>query len=199
MRKIERAILGVYDKTDIVEFAATLRKFGVEILSTGGTARTLEAGNVQVRYVSDYTGFPEMMDGRVKTLHPRIHGGLLAVRDNEEHLKEAKQNGVELIDMVVGSLYPFEATIAKPGVSMEEVIENIDIGGPTMIRAAAKNYRYVAVVTDISQYQGIIDEMKQNDGGISLETRFALAKAAFKLTSHYDTVISGYLEKQMKP
>ena len=196
MRKIERAIIGVYDKTSIVEFARALRKFGVEILSTGGTARTLEEGNISVRRVSDYTGFPEMMDGRVKTLHPKIHGGLLAMRDNEVHLREAKQNGVEMIDMVVGSLYPFEATIAKPGVSLEEAIENIDIGGPTMIRAAAKNYRYVAVVTDISQYQGIIDELEQNDGCLSLETRFALAKAAFELTSHYDTVISGYLESR---
>ncbi len=196
MRKIERAILGVYDKTGIVEFAEALRKFDVELLSTGGTARTLEAGGVKVRQVSDYTGFPEMMDGRVKTLHPRIHGGLLAVRDNEVHMKEARENGVEMIDMVVVSLYPFEATIAKPDVTIEEAIENIDIGGPTMIRAAAKNYNYVAVVTHISQYQGIIDEMKQNDGCLSLETRFKLAKAAFELTSHYDTVISGHLEKQ---
>lgn len=194
MRKIERAIVGVYDKTGIVEFARALHKFGVEILSTGGTSRTLEEGNIPVRRVADYTGFPEMMDGRVKTLHPRIHGGLLAMRDNEAHMAEARQNGVEMIDMVVNSLYPFEATIAKPDVSLEEAIENIDIGGPTMIRAAAKNYRYVAVVTDISQYQSILDEMERNDGCLSLETRFTLAKAAFKLTAHYDTVISGYLE-----
>lgn len=196
MRKIERAIIGVYDKTGVVEFAGALRGFGVEILSTGGTARTLEAGNVQVRQVSDYTGFPEMMDGRVKTLHPKIHGGLLAVRDNEQHIKEANQNGVEMIDMVVVNLYPFEATIAKPGVSLEEAIENIDIGGPTMIRAAAKNYRYVAVVTDISQYQGVLDEMEKNNGCLSLETRFELAKAVFELTAHYDKMISEYLEKQ---
>lgn len=196
MRKIERAIIGVYDKTGVVEFAGALRGFGVEILSTGGTARTLEAGNVQVRQVSDYTGFPEMMDGRVKTLHPKIHGGLLAVRDNEQHIKEANQNGVEMIDMVVVNLYPFEATIAKPCVSLEEAIENIDIGGPTMIRAAAKNYRYVAVVTDISQYQGVLDEMEKNNGCLSLETRFELAKAVFELTAHYDKMISEYLEKQ---
>ena len=196
MRKIERAIIGVYDKTGVVEFAGALRGFGVEILSTGGTARTLESGNVQVRQVSDYTGFPEMMDGRVKTLHPKIHGGLLAVRDNEQHIKEANQNGVEMIDMVVVNLYPFEATIAKPGVSLEEAIENIDIGGPTMIRAAAKNYRYVAVVTEISQYQGVLDEMEKNNGCLSLETRFELAKAVFELTAHYDKMISEYLEKQ---
>ncbi len=199
MRKIERAVIGVYDKSGAVEFAEALRRFGVEILSTGGTARTLEKGGVLVRQVSDYTGFPEMMDGRVKTLHPKIHGGLLAIRDNEQHMKEAKQNGVEMIDMVVVNLYPFEATVAKPGVSLEEAIENIDIGGPTMIRAAAKNYRYVAVVTDTSQYQGILDEMEKNNGCLSLETRFELAKAVFKLTAHYDRMISEYLEKQRKP
>jgi len=197
MIKIERAILGVYDKTGIVEFAEALRGFGVEIMSTGGTARTLEEGGVPVRRVSDYTGFPEMMDGRVKTLHPKIHGGLLAMRDNETHMKEAEKNGVEMIDMVVGSLYPFEATIAKPDVTLAEAIENIDIGGPTMMRAAAKNYKYVAVVTDISQYKDIVAEMEKNDGCLSLETRFKLAKAVFKLTAHYDTMISDYLEKQV--
>ena len=199
MRKIERAIIGVSDKTGIVEFAQALRNFDVEILSTGGTARTLEAGNIQVQRVSDYTGFPEMMDGRVKTLHPRIHGGLLAIRDNEKHLREAEQQGVKFIDMVVVNLYPFEATVSRPDVSLEEAIENIDIGGPTMIRAAAKNYRYVAVVTDISQYQAVIDELEGNDGCLSLETRFLLAKAVFRLTAYYDTMISGYLEKQAKP
>ena len=199
MIKIKRAILGVYDKAGIVEFAKALREFNVEILSTGGTARTLEAGSIPVRRVSDYTGFPEMMDGRVKTLHPKIHGGLLAMRDNEVHMQEAKKNGVEMIDMVVGSLYPFEATIAKSDVTLAEAIENIDIGGPTMMRAAAKNYKFVAVVTEISQYQGIIDEMKQNDGCLSLDTRFKLAKAVFKLTAHYDTMISDYLKKQAKP
>ena len=151
-----------------------------------------------MREVSDYTGFPEMMGGRVKTLHPKVHGGLLAMRDNEEHMQEAKDNGVEMIDMVVGSLYPFEATIAKPDVTLAEAIENIDIGGPTMMRSAAKNHKFVAVVTDISQYDDIIAEMKENDGCLSLETRFKLAKAVFKLTSHYDTMISGYLEKQAK-
>lgn len=193
MRKIERAILGVYDKAGIVAFAKVLRKLGVEILSTGGTAKALEAGGVLVRSVSDYTGFPEMMDGRVKTLHPKIHGGLLAIRDNEEHVRQAKQNGVEFIDMVVVNLYPFEATIARPNVTLEEAIENIDIGGPAMIRAAAKNYRYVAVVTDPSQYEDVIDELENNNGGISLETRFKLAKAVFRLTSHYDRMISDYL------
>jgi len=196
MVKIKRAILGVYDKAGIVEFAKALRKFGVEILSTGGTSKTLDAGGVEVQQVSDYTGFPEMMNGRVKTLHPKIHGGLLAMRDNETHMEEAKKNGVEMIDMVVGSLYPFEATIAKPNVTLAEAIENIDIGGPTMMRAAAKNYKYVAVVTDISQYQDILDEMEKNDGCLSLETRFDLAKAVFKLTSHYDTMIAKYLAKQ---
>ncbi len=196
MVKIKRAILGVYDKTDIVEFAKALGNFGAELLSTGGTARTLKAGGVTVREVSDYTGFPEMMDGRVKTLHPKIHGGLLAMRDNETHMKEAKDNGVGMIDMVVVNLYPFEATIAKPDVTLEDAIENIDIGGPTMIRAAAKNFKYVAVVTNVGQYQSILDEMEKNDGCLSLETRFELAKAVFELTSHYDTAITGYLSEQ---
>ncbi len=193
MVKINRAILGVYDKAGIIEFAKVLRKYGVEILSTGGTAKALEAGGVTVKSVSDYTGFPEMMDGRVKTLHPKIHGGLLAIRDNEEHVRQAKANGVEFIDMVVVNLYPFEATIAKPNVTLDEAIENIDIGGPTMIRAAAKNYKYVAVVTDPSQYKEVLNEMEKNNGALSLETRFKLAKAVFKLTAHYDGAISEYL------
>jgi len=196
MVKIKRAILGVYDKANIVEFAKALREFDVEILSTGGTGRALAEGGVSVRQVSDYTGFPEMMNGRVKTLHPKIHGGLLAMRDNEEHMKEAKANGVEMIDMVVVNLYPFEATIAKPGVTLAEAIENIDIGGPTMLRAGAKNYKDVAIVTAVSQYESIVDEMKKNDGCLSLKTRFELAKEVFKLTSHYDTAISSYLEGQ---
>lgn len=196
MVKVKSAILGVYDKNNIVEFAKGLRKHGVELMSTGGTARTLKEGGVPVREVSDYTGFPEMMNGRVKTLHPRIHGGLLAVRDDETHMKEAEENGVEMIDMVVVNLYPFEATIAKPGVTIDEAIENIDIGGPTMIRSSAKNYKYVAVVTSVDQYEGILAEMEENDGCLSLETRLKLAKAVFKLTSHYDTAISEYLEKQ---
>lgn len=193
MVKIKRAIMGVYDKTKIVEFAKALGKFDVEILSTGGTARTLEAGGVPVRRVSDYTGFPEMMDGRVKTLHPRIHGGLLAVRDNETHMKEAADNGVGMIDMVAVNLYPFEATVAKPDVTLEDAIENIDIGGPTMLRAGAKNYRDVAIVAYVSQYDAIIDEMEKNDGCLSLETRFKLAKVVFKLTASYDAAISAYL------
>jgi phosphoribosylaminoimidazolecarboxamide formyltransferase/IMP cyclohydrolase len=195
MIKIKRAILGVYDKGGIVEFAKVLRKYGVEILSTGGTAKSLETGGVPVKSVSDYTGFPEMMDGRVKTLHPKIHGGLLAIRDNEEHVKQAKAYGVEFIDMVVVNLYPFEATIAKPNVTLDEAIENIDIGGPTMIRAAAKNYKYVAVVTDPSQYNEVLDELEKNNGALSLETRFKLAKAVFRLTAHYDKTISEYLAK----
>ncbi|MBD3182049.1 IMP cyclohydrolase [Candidatus Poribacteria bacterium] len=195
MVKIERAIIGVYDKSGVVDFAKELVKYEVEILSTGGTGRTLESADIPVTQVSDYTGFPEMMDGRVKTLHPKIHGGLLAMRDNENHMKEARDNGVKMIDMVVCNLYPFEATVAKPGVTLEEAIENIDIGGPTMIRAAAKNYKDLTVVTDVNQYDDILAEMKTNDGCVSLETRFRMAKAVFELTSHYDTMICEYLKK----
>jgi len=193
LNRIKHALVSVSDKTNITEFARELANLGVEILSTGGTARTIKAGGVPVRDVSEYTGFPEMMDGRVKTLHPKIHGGLLAMRDNEEHVSQAKEHGIEFIDMVVVNLYPFESTIAKPDVELAEAIENIDIGGPTMIRSAAKNYRYVAVVTDPNQYESVIAELKENDGALSDETKFALAKAAFAHTSHYDTVISSYL------
>lgn len=193
MNKIKLALISVSDKTNIAEFAQALSGLGVGILSTGGTARTIKDAGVPVRDVADYTGFPEMMDGRIKTLHPKIHGGLLAMRDNEEHVSQAKKHGIEFIDMVVVNLYPFESTIAKPDVELAEAIENIDIGGPTMIRSAAKNYQYVAVVTNPDQYKLVIAELKESDGALSDETRFSLAKAAFEHTAHYDTVISGYL------
>ena len=193
MSKIKRALISVSDKTNIAEFAKELSNLGVEILSTGGTARAIKEAGVPVRDVSDYTGFPEMMDGRIKTLHPKIHGGLLAMRDNEKHVSQAQEHGIEFIDMVVVNLYPFEATIAKADVELAEAIENIDIGGPTMIRSAAKNYRDVAIVTNPDQYESIAVELKENDGALSDETRFALAKAAFAHTAHYDIVISDYL------
>ena len=195
MKKIQRALISVYDKTDLLDIANVLsQQRGVEILSTGGTARHLRDAGIDIVDVSDYTGFPEMLDGRVKTLHPKIHGGLLAEHDNAEHSAQAEAHGIGTpIDMVICNLYPFEATIAKPDVTLPEAIENIDIGGPTMIRAAAKNYRHVATLTDPSQYPQIITDLDANDGCLSEERRFELAKAAFAHTAHYDTAIAAYL------
>ncbi|MDE0017545.1 MAG: bifunctional phosphoribosylaminoimidazolecarboxamide formyltransferase/IMP cyclohydrolase [Candidatus Poribacteria bacterium] len=193
MKKIARVLISVYDKTNLLEIATVLAQRGVEILSTGGTARHLRDAGIDIVDVSDYTGFPEMMDGRVKTLHPKIHGGLLAERDNAEHNAQAEAHGIGSIDMVICNLYPFEATVAKPDVTLPEAIENIDIGGPTMIRAAAKNYRHVAALTAPSQYPQIIADLDANDGCLSEERRFELAKAAFAHTAHYDTAIATYL------
>ena len=193
MKKIARALISVYDKTDLLDIANALTQRGVEILSTGGTARHFRDAGIDILDVSDYTGFPEMMDGRVKTLHPKVHGGLLAERDNAEHNAQAEAHGIGPIDMVICNLYPFEATIAKPDVTLPEAIENIDIGGPTMIRAAAKNYRHVAALTAPSQYAQIIADLDANDGCLSEERRFELAKAAFAHTAHYDTAIAAYL------
>ena len=193
MKKIERALISVYDKTDLLEIANALAQREVEILSTGGTARHLREAGIEITDVSEYTGFPEMLDGRVKTLHPKIHGGLLAQWDNAEHAAQAKDNIINPIDMVICNLYPFEATIAKPDVTLEEAIENIDIGGPTMIRAAAKNHKHVAVLTNPNQYPQIIADLDANDGCLSEDVRFELAKTAFLHTAHYDNVISTYL------
>ena len=193
MRKIQRVLISVYDKTNLLEIANALAQRRVEILSTGGTARHLRDAGIDILEVSDYTGFPEMLDGRVKTLHPKIHGGLLADRDNAEHNTQAEAHGITPIDMIICNLYPFEATVAKPGVTLPEAIENIDIGGPTMIRAAAKNYRHVAVLTESSQYPQIIADLEANDGCLSEEKLFELAKAAFAHTAHYDTAIAAYL------
>lgn len=193
MKKIERALISVYDKTDLLEIANALAQCGVEILSTGGTAQHLREAGIDILDVSDYTGFPEMLDGRVKTLHPKIHGGLLAQRDNPEHAAQTESRGIAPIDMVICNLYPFEETVAKPAVTLSEAIENIDIGGPTMIRAAAKNYRHVAALTDASQYPQIIADLDANAGCLSEERRFELAKAAFAHTAQYDSAISAYL------
>jgi phosphoribosylaminoimidazolecarboxamide formyltransferase/IMP cyclohydrolase len=193
--KIKRALVSVSDKTGAVQLGQTLHAMGVQILSTGGTARSLQEAGIPVMEVSRYTGFPEMMDGRIKTLHPKIHGALLGKRDNADHMKQMKTHGIEPIDLVVVNLYPFEKTVAKPDCTLEEAIENIDIGGPTMLRSSAKNYNDVAVVTDPQDYEKIIEEMKKSGGGLSLETRFRLAKKVFKLTSHYDKAITEYLEK----
>jgi phosphoribosylaminoimidazolecarboxamide formyltransferase/IMP cyclohydrolase len=193
LRKIRRALLSVSDKTGLIEFARELRGFDVELISTGGTAKALREAGVEVRDVSDVTGFPEMMDGRVKTLHPRIHGGLLALRDNAEHVAAMSEHGIEPIDMVVVNLYPFEETIAREGVTLEEAIEQIDIGGPSMIRSAAKNWRDVAVIVEPGDYAGAVVEMRQHEGALSLATRARLVQQAFRRTAAYDAAITKYL------
>ncbi|MBU1018934.1 MAG: bifunctional phosphoribosylaminoimidazolecarboxamide formyltransferase/IMP cyclohydrolase [Patescibacteria group bacterium] len=190
--KVQRALISVSDKTGIVEFATELQNLGIEILSTGGTAKTLQEAGIRVTEVSDFTGFPEMMEGRIKTLHPKIHGGLLAKRDSEDHMKQAEENGIKMIDMVVINLYPFEKTISKDGVTEEEAIEQIDIGGPSMLRSAAKNWQHVAAVTAIKDYKMVLDALK--NGGISKEMRRTLAIKVFTKTSYYDQKISEYLK-----
>lgn len=195
MPKIKRAIISVSNKKGVIEFAKALHSLGVEILSTGGTAKAMRDAGVKVKDVSDYTGFPEMLDGRLKTLHPKVHGGLLARRDNPKDMEDIKEYGIELIDMVVVNLYPFEETIAKPNVKFAEAIENIDIGGPTMLRSASKNFKDVAVVTDNNDFDNIIKEMKANKGDLSYKTRLELARKVFRLTSKYDNAIADYLSK----
>ncbi len=197
LRKIRRALISLSDKKGAAEFAKNLSNFGVEIISTGGTAKALRDAGLAVTDVSDVTGFPEMMDGRVKTLHPKIHGAFLALRDNPEHVGAMTTHGIEPIDMVVVNLYPFEETIAKDGVSLEEAVENIDIGGPAMIRSASKNWRDVAIVTDPALYDGLLEELNANDGALSLETRQRLAVLAYTRTASYDLAISSYLAKQL--
>ena len=196
LRPIRRALISVSDKTGIVDFARELTSFNVEIISTGGTAKSLRDGGITVRDISDITGFPEMMDGRVKTLHPRVHGGLLAIRDNESHVAAMKEHGIEPIDLVVVNLYPFAETIRRQGVTHEEAIEQIDIGGPAMIRSAAKNARDVAVVVLPSSYENIIYEMKSRGGALSLATRKRLAQVAFQQTAIYDMLVSSYLASE---
>ena len=193
MAIIKRALISVSDKTGIVELAKSLNGFGIEILSTGGTAKLFRDNQIPVIEVSDYTGFPEMLDGRVKTLHPKVHGGLLGRRDLPEHLSAMQAQGIPNIDMLVVNLYPFEATVAKPDCTLEDAIENIDIGGPAMVRSAAKNWKDVTVVTDASQYADVLSEMKATNGGTSAATRFALSVAAFNRISNYDGAISDYL------
>ena len=197
LRVIKRALVSVSDKDGINEFAEALSDFGIEIVSTGGTAKALREHGLTVTDVADVTGFPEMMDGRVKTLHPNVHGALLALRDNDEHRTAMQSHGIEPIDLVVVNLYPFEKTIAKDGVTLEEAIENIDIGGPAMIRSASKNWRDVAVITDPRLYDEIIDEMKANGAALSLETRQRLATLAYTRTASYDLAISSYLANQL--
>ena len=194
MSKIRRALISVTDKTGIAELAKDLVDMGVEIISTGGTARVIREAGVSVRDVSEVTGFPEMMDGRVKTLHPIIHGGILAIRDNAVHRQQMEDHSIPPIDMVVVNLYAFEKTVAKEGVNLAEAIENIDIGGPTLLRSSAKNFRYVTVIVDPLDYPRVLGEMKANAGGTSLVTRFELAKKVFVTTNKYDRAISNYLQ-----
>ena len=196
MGKITKAIISVTDKTGIVDFAKSLAGFQVEILSTGGTARALRGGGVFVTDISAYTGFPEMMDGRVKTLHPKVHGGLLGLRDNPEHVKVMAEHGIEGIDLVVVNLYQFEKTVSREGVTLEEAIENIDIGGPSMLRSAAKNFKDVTVIVDPDDYGEVLREMDASSGETLLSTRFRLARKVFRLTHEYDGAISRYLSEQ---
>lgn len=197
LRKIERALISVSDKSGLAEFAAELERHGVEIISTGGTAGFLRESGISVTDVSDVTGFPEIMNGRVKTLHPKMHGAFLALRDNPEHVASMKEHGIEPIDLVVVNLYPFEETVADEDVSLEQAVENIDIGGPAMIRSASKNWRDVAVVTDTRLYNDIITELNENDSSLSLETRQRLATLAYTRTASYDLAISSYLARQL--
>src|SRR5215213_1473335 len=197
LRKIKRALISVSDKTGILEFAKELTSFGVQIISTGGTAKTLRENGIAVTEVADITNFPEMMDGRVKTLHPKIHGAFLALRDNENHVASMQEHGIEPIDLVVVNLYPFEETIAQEDVSLPEAVENIDIGGTAMIRSASKNWRDVAVVTDAKLYESILREMRETGGNLSLGTRQRLATLAYTRTASYDLAISSYLAKQL--
>ena len=195
---IKRALLSVSDKAGLDEFAKGLAEMGVEILSTGGTAKFLAAQNIPVKEVSDHTGFPELFDGRVKTLHPKIHGGLLQLRDSAEHQKQARKHEIPPIDLVVINLYPFEDTVAKEDVTLAEAIENIDIGGPSMLRSAAKNYQSVTVITDPADYAAVLAEMKDNEGDTKLSTRERLATKVFQRTSSYDAAIARYLNQEQE-
>ena len=191
---VTKALISVSDKSGIVEFATALQALGVELVSTGGTATLLASSGLAVQEVAELTGFPEMLDGRVKTLHPMVHGGLLARRDVPAHMESLSAYGIGTIDILVVNLYPFEATVAKPGCTLEDAIENIDIGGPAMVRSAAKNWKDVAVLTDAAQYAGVLDELRAH-GAVSEKTRFALSVAAFNRISQYDGAISDYLSR----
>ena len=197
MARVQTALISVSDKTGVREFARGLADFGVTILSSGGTAAHLRGAGIEVTDVSDYTGFPEMMDGRVKTLHPKIHGGLLAVRDNPDHMAAAERHGITPIDLVAVNLYPFEETITRLGVTLAEAIENIDIGGPSMVRSAAKNYRSVAVICNPARYAAVLEEMRRTGGEIGDATRARLAVEAFAHTARYDAAIHNYLLHQV--
>ena len=195
--KIKRALISVSNKDGVVELAKRLHAAGVEIISTGGTMKAIKEAGIPVTYVSDVTGFPEIMDGRVKTLNPFIHGGILAVRDNQEHLNQMQEHNIKGIDLVVVNLYPFKETIAKPDVELAEAIENIDIGGPAMIRASAKNFKFVTVVTNPARYEAVATQVEEK-GEVDYKLRMQLAQEAFAHTADYDTAIKNYLAKVME-
>jgi phosphoribosylaminoimidazolecarboxamide formyltransferase / IMP cyclohydrolase len=194
MPKIQRALISVTDKSGVEDLGRALSEFKVEILSTGGTARALAQAGIKIREVSDFTGFPEMLDGRVKTLHPKIHGGILGIRTRPEHMEAMNKHNIVPIDLIAVNLYAFEKTIARPDCTLAEAIENIDIGGPTLLRAAAKNYPFVTVLTDPADYAVVIEEMNRSGGSVSEATNFRLARKVFKLTHEYDGAISQYLD-----
>ncbi len=193
MKNIERALISLTDKSGIEDFAKELDGLGIEILSTGGTAKKMRDAGIAVTDVSDFTGFPEMLDGRVKTLHPLVHGGILNQRDNEQHRKQCNEHNIKNIDLIAVNLYAFEKTVADPNCSLADAIENIDIGGPTLLRASAKNFHDVTVIVDPYDYELVLNEMKES-GNTTLKTRFYLATKVFALTSRYDTAISEWLD-----
>jgi len=193
---LKRALISVSDKTGVLEFAKELKNLGYEIISSSGTAKYLKENGIDVIEVSQITGFPEILDGRVKTLHPKIHGGILAIRDNQDHMKQLQENDIKPIDIVAINLYPFENTVKK-GADLDEIIENIDIGGPAMVRASAKNYKYVAIITDPKDYSDIINELKEY-GEISINTKKKLSLKAFRHTAFYDSIISQVLNEKFE-
>ncbi len=193
MRKAERALISLTDKSGIEDFARELEKLGIEILSTGGTAKKMRESGIKVKDVAEFTGFPEMLDGRVKTLHPKVHGGILAQKHNPAHVKQMEQHGLQPIDIVAVNLYAFEKTVANPACTLADAIENIDIGGPTMLRSSAKNFRDVTVIVDPADYPQVLKELKEQ-GNTTLKTRFRLAVKVFELTSTYDTAITKWLK-----
>ena len=194
MRKAERALISLTDKSGIEGFAGELAKLGIEILSTGGTAKKMREHGITVKDVAEFTGFPEMLDGRVKTLHPKVHGGILAQKENPEHLRQMAEHGLQPIDIVAVNLYAFEKTVADPACTLGDAIENIDIGGPTMLRSSAKNFRDVTVIVDPADYPLVLSELKEH-GNTTLKTRFKLAVKVFELTGSYDTAITAWLQK----
>ena len=193
--KVKRALISVSDKTGITDFAQSPAELGIEIISTGGTAKSIRDAGIPVTTIDEVTGFPEILNGRVKTLHPKVHGALLAVRDNEDHLRQLRENDIGFIDLVVVNLYPFEKTVAKENVTIEEAIENIDIGGPTMLRSAAKNNRYVGAVIDPADYSRVLDELRAY-GELTEKTRRYLATKVFRHTASYDTAIVRFLSER---